>query len=70
MSDRLKEAERYLAKRSLLTQKKEECARNVRNLGVLPDQAFQLYASTNSSKVRWMGSHRSTSSILDRLCSS
>ncbi|KAI9351904.1 RecF/RecN/SMC [Pilaira anomala] len=38
-----KRLEENLLKRSLLSQKKEECNANIRDLGVLPDEAFEKY---------------------------
>lgn len=35
-----KNVERYLAKRQLLTTRKDECNKNIRDLGVLPEEAF------------------------------
>ncbi|GAA5892360.1 cohesin subunit SMC3 [Sporobolomyces salmoneus] len=35
-----KNVERYLAKRQILTQRKDECNKNIRDLGVLPEEAF------------------------------
>ncbi|KAJ1970892.1 Structural maintenance of chromosomes protein 3 [Dimargaris xerosporica] len=46
-----KNAEKYLAKRSLLLQKKEECVRSIRELGVLPEEAFTKYVETNTQKL-------------------
>ncbi|GAA5914010.1 hypothetical protein JCM8208_005919 [Rhodotorula glutinis] len=35
-----KSVERYLAKRQVLMQRKDECNKNIRDLGVLPEEAF------------------------------
>ncbi|BGP39221.1 Structural maintenance of chromosomes protein 3 [Rhodotorula kratochvilovae] len=35
-----KNVERYLAKRQVLLQRKDECNKNIRDLGVLPEEAF------------------------------
>ncbi|TEB30541.1 RecF/RecN/SMC protein [Coprinellus micaceus] len=43
MSKQQKTTERYLAKRQMLTAKKDECNRNIRDLGVLPEEAFEKY---------------------------
>lgn len=43
-----KRLEENLLKRSLLAQKKEECNANIRDLGVLPDEAFEKY---NNQKI-------------------
>ena len=40
-----KTTERYLAKRQMLTARKDECSRNIRDLGVLPEEAFEKYTS-------------------------
>ncbi|KAI9480450.1 MAG: RecF/RecN/SMC [Benjaminiella poitrasii] len=45
MSREEKRLEENLLKRSLLTQKKEECNANIRDLGVLPDEAFDKYST-------------------------
>ncbi|KAJ3747632.1 structural maintenance of chromosome protein 3 [Lentinula detonsa] len=38
-----KVTERYLAKRQMLVSRKDECNRNIRDLGVLPEEAFEKY---------------------------
>ncbi|GAA5821894.1 hypothetical protein JCM3770_002649 [Rhodotorula araucariae] len=43
-----KNVERYLAKRQVLLQRKDECNKNIRDLGVLPEEAF--YENTASSE--------------------
>ncbi|CAK5264291.1 unnamed protein product [Mycena citricolor] len=43
MSRQQKTTERYLAKRQMLTSRKDECNRNIRDLGVLPEEAFDKY---------------------------
>lgn len=43
-----KRLEENLLKRSLLAQKREECNANIRDLGVLPDEAFEKY---NNQKI-------------------
>ncbi|KAJ2929838.1 hypothetical protein H1R20_g7273, partial [Candolleomyces eurysporus] len=43
MSKQQKTTERYLAKRQMLSAKKDECNRNIRDLGVLPEEAFEKY---------------------------
>ncbi|KAH0832217.1 RecF/RecN/SMC [Lanmaoa asiatica] len=40
-----KNTERYLAKKQMLTARKDECNRNIRDLGVLPEEAFEKYTS-------------------------
>ncbi|KAF8904142.1 structural maintenance of chromosome protein 3 [Gymnopilus junonius] len=43
MSKQQKSTERYLAKRQMLMARKDECNRNIRDLGVLPEEAFEKY---------------------------
>lgn len=45
-----KTVERYLAKRQVLTARKDECNKNIRDLGVLPEEAF-IEQSASSDKV-------------------
>ncbi|KAI0046003.1 RecF/RecN/SMC protein [Auriscalpium vulgare] len=45
MAKQQKGTERYLAKRSLLLNRKDECNRNIRDLGVLPEEAFEKYTN-------------------------
>lgn len=52
MSKQQKTTERYLAKRQMLTSRKEECNRNIRDLGVLPEEAFEKYINERLDKVR------------------
>lgn len=40
-----KNTERYLAKKQMLAGRKEECNRNIRDLGVLPEEAFEKYTN-------------------------
>ncbi|KAF8073454.1 structural maintenance of chromosome protein 3 [Lyophyllum atratum] len=46
-----KTTERYLAKRQMLAGRKEECNRNIRDLGVLPEEAFEKYISEKLDKL-------------------
>ncbi|KAI8368390.1 hypothetical protein EDC96DRAFT_138627 [Choanephora cucurbitarum] len=46
-----KKLEENLLKRSLLVQKKEECNANIRDLGVLPDEAFEKYNNYRIDKL-------------------
>lgn len=48
-----KGTERYHAKRQMLTARKEECNNNIRDLGALPEEAFEKYINVNSDKVRF-----------------
>lgn len=51
MAKQQKNTERYLAKKNLLMNKKDECNRNIRDLGVLPEEAFDKYISDKSDRV-------------------
>ncbi|KAI8148435.1 hypothetical protein BJV82DRAFT_265879 [Fennellomyces sp. T-0311] len=46
-----KSLERYLLRRSLLLQRKEDCSANIRDLGILPDDAFEKYGKMNIAKL-------------------
>lgn len=46
-----KSVERYLAKRQVLIQRRDECNKNIRDLGVLPEEAFNENTAS-SEKVR------------------
>ncbi|KAG4304555.1 hypothetical protein PORY_001948, partial [Pneumocystis oryctolagi] len=46
-----KTLERNMAKRTLLLQNKEECSRNIRDLGVLPEEAFEKFFSIESNTI-------------------
>ena len=52
MSKQQKTTERYLAKRQMLSAKKDECNRNIRDLGVLPEEAFEKYINERVERVR------------------
>lgn len=43
--------EKSMQKRAALTKQASECAANIRDLGVLPDEAFTKYKSTDSNSV-------------------
>ncbi|TFK63131.1 structural maintenance of chromosome protein 3 [Pluteus cervinus] len=43
ISRQQKTTERFLAKRQMLSGRKDECNRNIRDLGVLPEEAFEKY---------------------------
>ena len=47
-----KTTERYLAKRQMLTGRKDECNRSIRDLGVLPEEAFEKYINEKPERVR------------------
>jgi len=46
-----KTTERYLAKRQMLLGRKDECNRSIRDLGVLPEEAFEKYTKENIDRV-------------------
>ncbi|KAF5374150.1 hypothetical protein D9615_008823 [Tricholomella constricta] len=46
-----KTTERYLAKRQMLMGRKDECNRNIRDLGVLPEEAFEKYINEKLDKL-------------------
>ena len=46
-----KNTERYLAKRTMLMNRKDECNRNIRDLGVLPEEAFEKYTNEKLDRV-------------------
>lgn len=52
ISKQQKNTERYLAKRQLLMNKKDDCNRNIRDLGVLPEEAFEKYTNEKMDRVR------------------
>ncbi|KAM3587033.1 Structural maintenance of chromosomes protein 3 [Umbelopsis sp. WA50703] len=51
LSRQEKNVEKYLLKRSLLLQKKNECTSNIRDLGVLPEEAFEKYTKMTMEKL-------------------
>ena len=52
VSKQQKSTERYLAKRQMLLNRKDECNRNIRDLGVLPEEAFEKYTNEKLDRVR------------------
>lgn len=50
MAKQQKNTERYLAKKNLLVGKKDESNRNIRDLGVLPEEAFEKYINEKSDR--------------------
>jgi hypothetical protein len=52
--------DRYVAKRQMLSQRKEECNKNIRDLGVLPEEAFEKYIGVKSDKVSSCSSNSRT----------
>ncbi|KZT33869.1 RecF/RecN/SMC protein [Sistotremastrum suecicum HHB10207 ss-3] len=51
ISRQQKNTERYLAKRTMLSNRKDECNRNIRDLGVLPEEAFEKYTNEKLDKL-------------------
>ncbi|KAI9463542.1 structural maintenance of chromosome protein 3 [Lactarius psammicola] len=51
MAKQQKNTERYLAKKNLLVSKKDESNRNIRDLGVLPEEAFEKYINEKSDRL-------------------
>ncbi|KAH9957888.1 structural maintenance of chromosome protein 3 [Russula dissimulans] len=51
MTKQQKSTERYLAKRNILMNKKDECNHSIRDLGVLPEEAFDKYINERSDKL-------------------
>ncbi|GAA5860544.1 hypothetical protein JCM8547_000336 [Rhodosporidiobolus lusitaniae] len=47
-----KNVERYLAKRQVLLQRKDECNKNIRDLGVLPEEAFADTPATSEKLLK------------------
>lgn len=47
-----KGAERYISKRQTLQDRKDECTKLIRDLGVLPEEAFEKYKEAEPTKVR------------------
>ncbi len=56
-----KNAERYLTKRQTLINRKDECSNAIRDLGVLPEEAFSKYTDTRPDKVRLSRRYRGLS---------
>ncbi|KAI9846420.1 MAG: Structural maintenance of chromosomes protein 3 [Sclerophora amabilis] len=46
-----KRMERNMGKKALLTEKASDCSRNIRDLGVLPEEAFEKFRQTPSSQI-------------------
>ncbi|KAF9066420.1 structural maintenance of chromosome protein 3 [Rhodocollybia butyracea] len=51
ISRQQKITERYLAKRQMLVSRKDECNRSIRDLGVLPEEAFEKYTSEKPDRL-------------------
>lgn len=46
-----KAVERYITKRQTLLTRKDECNKSIRDLGVLPEEAYTKYVKQSSEKV-------------------
>ncbi|SAM84219.1 probable SMC3-required for structural maintenance of chromosomes [Ustilago bromivora] len=46
-----KNVERYLSKRSRLVEQRDRCNQDIRDLGVLPEEAFEKYINTNPDRL-------------------
>nr|WJN25090.1 cohesin complex subunit [Pseudozyma thailandica] len=46
-----KNVERYLSKRSRLLEQRDRCNQDIRDLGVLPEEAFEKYINTNADRL-------------------
>lgn len=51
ISRQQKNTERYLAKKQIPLMWKEECNRNIRDLDVLPEEAFEKYVTEKLGRV-------------------
>ena len=51
ISRQQKNMERYLAKRQMLSGRKDDCSSKIRDLGVLPEEAFNKYTHDKTDKV-------------------
>ncbi|KAK7466460.1 Structural maintenance of chromosomes protein 3 [Stygiomarasmius scandens] len=51
ISRQQKTTERYLAKKQMLTGRRDECNRNIRDLGVLPEEAFEKYTNEKMDRL-------------------
>jgi structural maintenance of chromosome 3 (chondroitin sulfate proteoglycan 6) len=63
ISKQQKATERYLAKKAMLHTRKDECNRSIRDLGVLPEEAFGKYTNDKLDRVSlllYFGAHTST----------
>ena len=47
-----KRMEKSIQKRAILTARLQDCTKNIRDLGVLPDEAFERFANASSDKIQ------------------
>jgi structural maintenance of chromosome 3 (chondroitin sulfate proteoglycan 6) len=52
ISRQQKSTERYLTKRQVMLTRKDECNTKIRDLGVLPEEAYEKYVNERIDKVR------------------
>ena len=65
ISKQQKNTERYLAKRQMLLNRKDDCNRNIRDLGVLPEEAFEKYTNEKVDRVcSYLTGHSTEQSFL------
>jgi structural maintenance of chromosome 3 (chondroitin sulfate proteoglycan 6) len=65
-----KNTERYLAKKQMLMGRKDECNRSIRDLGVLPEEAFEKYTHEKLDRVCFLCVHRVGTTVLRTFISS
>lgn len=51
ISRQQKSTERYLTKRQVMLTRKDECNTKIRDLGVLPEEAYEKYVNERMDKV-------------------
>lgn len=51
-SKQSKNLERISAKKQILIQRRDEASTNLRNLGVLPQEAYEMYSGQRTERVR------------------
>ncbi|KAI5116767.1 hypothetical protein M0805_004984 [Coniferiporia weirii] len=51
ISRQQKNTERYLAKKQMLLTRKDDCNRSIRDLGVLPEEAFEKYTNEKADRL-------------------
>lgn len=49
-----KNNERYLAKKQTLSSRRDECQNAIRDLGVLPEEAYNKYTEARADKVSYV----------------
>ena len=67
MSKQQKSTERFLAKKQMLLTRKDDCNRSIRDLGVLPEEAFEKYINEKIDRVRITRLHERADPYLVRL---